>query len=146
METKGCEHCGETFERPKGLANRVWEARRFCSHKCGHAGKTYAKGERHGSWRGGRTVDPSGYVRVRMPDDHPFVEMRLAHGYVQEHRLVMAESLGRALRPDESVHHKNGDRADNRIENLELRSGQHGRGAAMCCAACGSTDLIPLPI
>jgi hypothetical protein len=58
----------------------------------------------------------SGYRIVRRPG-HPNAR---ASGAILEHRLVMSEVLGRPLRRDENVHHINGNRLDNRPENLEL--------------------------
>jgi hypothetical protein len=63
-----------------------------------------------------KSKDGDGYVRIYMPE-HP---MASSAGYILEHRFVMAEMLGRVLLTTENVHHKNGDKTDNRAENLEL--------------------------
>jgi len=68
-------------------------------------------------------ISSHGYILVRLSPDHPFYCM--AHrrtGYVLEHRLIMAEHLGRPLTNEEIVHHINGDKQDNRLENLQLLS------------------------
>ena len=79
-------------------------------------------GENAGHWQGGRRISAAGYIFIMKPD-HPFASKT---GYVQEHRLVMEERLGRYLNPDEIVHHKDGNKTNNAIDNLELLyNGQH---------------------
>jgi len=99
--------------------------------------------ERHGSWKGGRIKNSQGYMSVLVDADDPMASMRNHIGYVLEHRLVMARSLGRVLERRETVHHINGDVGDNRLENLQLRHGPHGKGAKYVCNACGSHDISP---
>lgn len=74
-------------------------------------------GEANGNWKGGKTYHKAGYVMRRVPR-HPRARSRSP--YVFEHVLVMEAELGRFLLPDESVHHLNGVKDDNRIQNLEL--------------------------
>ena len=74
-----------------------------------------ARPERNVFWRGGYAVDEEGYILVHMPD-HPDA----SGGYVRQHRLVMAEKLGRPLAPGEVVDHRNRDTSDNDPGNLRL--------------------------
>ena len=79
--------------------------------------------EKNGRWMGGRIIDCDGYVLIKKLD-HPNCDR---HGYVREHRLVMEQNLGRYLTMSEVVHHKDGNRQNNLMDNLELfaRNSEH---------------------
>ena len=109
----------------------------FCNkHKqqlqCGLIDETGAKlrePKHRGRGRGkDRWLTTHGYVKVRAPAGHPGEHKQ--YGMILEHRLVMEQHLERYLTEKEVVHHINGIRDDNRIENLELcstaKDHQHG--------------------
>lgn len=63
-----------------------------------------------------RTKTQAGYILIKFKE-HPYADSK---GYVREHRLVMEKYIGRYLNENEEVHHINGIKDDNRIENLKL--------------------------
>ena len=85
-------------------------------------------------------LNDQGYV-VKFDVTHPNA---FKDGTILEHRLVMSEFLGRALLPAENVHHKNGDKADNRIENLELWSKSQPQGQRAADKLAWAREIIEL--
>ncbi len=73
------------------------------------------KGSDNAHWKDGKTHHKKGYVLIRSYG-HP----RQSNHYVFEHIIVMEKHLGRFLMDGENVHHRNGVKDDNRLENLEL--------------------------
>lgn len=131
--TSECQHCKATFvKRPYTGTAKTANDNRYCSYEC-----------RWGAAKGrddyGRYVNDEGYIvldkrwSTREPSkgltDGGYVRLNLRRdGRVLEHRHVMQQHLGRDLLIDETVHHKNGVKTDNRPENLELWVGKHPRG------------------
>ncbi len=97
-------------------------------------------GENSPGWRGGRTKSSTGYVLVQRPS-HPAAQ---ADGYVPEHRLVMESLLGRYLLAEETVHHINGLRADNRPENLELWASRQPKGQRVSDLVAWAEEILEL--
>lgn len=89
--------------------------------------KTDQWGENNHMWNGGVSYS-GGYKTIRIYPDNPYYEMADCQGYVMEHRLVIAKKMGRLLNSNETVHHVNGIKDDNRLENLEVWWGNHGKG------------------
>jgi len=108
LPDKICLTCGKKFNRKRLCGGRLeavddYRDRKYCSKECYFVSH---RGKKHHNWKGGVKHRSDGYLRFT--DDR----------YV--HRVVMENYLGRKLKPEEVVHHRDGDVTNNDIENLQL--------------------------
>jgi hypothetical protein len=103
---KLCEYCKKEFERTWQGSKNAWDRQRFCSTKCRNKSR-----EKGGSiWK-----DRDGYLIKDWYEGGNRKRARI-------NRIVMEEHLGRKLERNEIVHHKDGNKENNNIDNLELFS------------------------
>jgi hypothetical protein len=134
--------CGGEFTPSR---NTLWRIKKGVP-TAGYIPRHHSRGRNNGHWKGGRFVSAEGYVYLLRPD-HPNALKHGTPGYVAEHRLVMSEHLGRPLLTSELVHHINGNKADNAIENLVVISRpaharEHHSGSTNVNWTGGRTPLV----
>jgi len=142
-----CEICGKEFHAPKH------RNRRFCSNKCRAVWSSkWLKGRIKKNAKG-RYVSDRGYVKLTIshlpPDEQKLARKMTNAPFIYEHRLIMAKLLGRPLERYEVVHHKDGNRSNNKLENLQLMTlGEHSKNNIVSlnrdgrCPMCGHVDKI----
>lgn len=141
-----CEVCKKEFNE---FPSRIKLGRgKYCSKECfglGHGKKMVGRfrGINNPCFKGGR-INDNGYISILFstlsPNEQTLMheDTRYKGKYVFEHRLVMAKHLNRSLKMYEIIHHRNGIKTDNRLENLELLIvGNHSIGHQTICPKCG---------
>ena len=146
-----CDYCGKEFN-----SNGCNHRNRLRREKDGGTGKTFDKYACYAAWSKEvgrqnkniarvykyRVIASGGYIRIRVTEGTPgsivqyknkaktkYVVTMMEHRYVYQNYLL--STIGKPLNSDIQIHHKNGNRQDNRLENLEPRPGPHGSGSTL---------------
>lgn len=123
-----CKECNKIRKFiPWQLKTTGGSLRKFCSRKCwqDYVRKNTLKGEKHWAYKGGRFKIGEGYIELRYWKDGKPIR-------ILEHRKIMEEYLKRKLSKNELIHHKNGIKSDNRIDNLQIVMRKLHKGEVRC--------------
>lgn len=161
QNNKNCAICGKVFPAHTG--------QKTCSYECADKARRTAKRNTHCAYCGGpmredchprqkfcshscsskfnnkRIIEkPLGSIGKHRSG---YLLIKTINGWVMQHRFVMEQQLGRKLEPHERIHHKNGNRADNRLENLELwkikgKDPAGVRASDYHCAGCRCAEML----
>ncbi len=105
MILKNCQICNKSFSIYKYRINSA----KYCSKRCLWENQRRNTQEKTNNWKGGKTIKKSNYIMIRINGK-----------YIYEHRLVMEKHIGYPLDKKTSIHHIDGNRQNNKIENLLL--------------------------
>lgn len=147
--TRGrCAACNQKLKRAALKANPEPCSVEGCERKNTAPGQKLCDMHRNRLRRYGSTGSIESVIGVRgqgyVKDGYRLVVHPSTGIQVGEHRLVMEAHLGRKLLPAESVHHRNGQRADNRLSNLELWSSSQPYGQRVEDKVAWATELLRL--
>lgn len=134
-----CIQCGKLMNiqrRPGGTINRQ---KRLCSTECRSMFRRLDYQSKNPEQQPTKRVAHNGYVRMIVPG----IEGKPSRD-VFEHRYVMEKKLGRKLLPEETVHHKDGNREHNEETNLELFSSRHGPGQRVADKVTFAIEILRL--
>lgn len=109
---KTCMFCGKQMVKRENESPAAFNSKKFCSRSCVSSftkNGAFKPKEQHWNWKGGKYIDKLGYVN-----------MRINGRQTKEHTVIIEKEIGRCMNKNEVVHHVNGIRNDNRIENLRL--------------------------
>lgn len=134
-----CVQCGKDIPLPRRPGGSINRQKVLCSTECRSLFRRLSYQRRNADQQPTKRVARNGYTRIVIPgkDGAPSRD-------VFEHRYVMEQHLGRALFPEETVHHINGDRAFNDLANLELFSSRHGPGQRVADKVAFAIEMLRL--
>lgn len=112
MRVKNCEYCGAEFQYASGKSNR-----KFCSKSCSISAMNKAAGKNMTGF-----MTDEGFVGMGVKG---YPTIRVDGVRMPMHRYVMEKHLGRKLEPYEHVHHRDGDRANYDVDNLQIWDTNH---------------------